>query len=77
MPTEGFEDEKFKRLSKNKNFDNGNSLRMTEQEDILPCYISYETRKLWSRFEFTIFTGLRCFRLEAAFRNPSQFPGMF
>ena len=26
-------------LSKNKDFDNGNSQRMMEQEDILPCYI--------------------------------------
>ena len=42
---------------------------MTEQEDISPCLILYETRKLgavkyklfWSRF--IIFTGLRCFRL--------------
>ena len=29
----------------------------------------------WSRL--TIFTGIQCFRLEAAFRNPSQFLGMF
>ena len=60
-------------LTKNKNFDNGNSLRMTEQEDILPCYITkrgnLEPSIFWSRF--TIITG-RCFRLEAAFRNPSQ-----
>ena len=26
-------------LSKNKYFDNGDSLRMTEQDDISPCYI--------------------------------------
>ena len=32
-------------IEKNKDFDNGNSLRMTEQSDILPCYIT-ESGKL-------------------------------
>ena len=63
-------------LSKSKDFNNGNSLRITEREDIPSCYFTIEETKLfWSRL--TIFTGLQCFRLEAAFRNPSQFSGMF
>ena len=63
-------------LSKNKDFNNGNSLRITEKEDILSCYFTIEETKLfWSGL--TIFTGFQCFRLEAAFRNPSQFLGMF
>ena len=56
MPTVSFEEEKFKRarilvagshfLSKNKEFNNGNSLRMTEQEDISSCYFMIE--ETWS-----------------------------
>ena len=43
---------------------------------ISSCYFTIEETKLfWSHL--TIFTGLQCFRLEAAFRNPSQFSGMF
>ena len=63
-------------LSENKDFNNGNSLRITEKEDISSCYFTIEETKLfWSRL--TIFTGLQCFCLEAAFRNPIQFLGMF
>ena len=52
-------------LSKNKDFDNGNSLRMTEQEDISPCYITkrgnLEPLNKLFRSRFTVFTGLRCY----------------
>ena len=54
---------------------------MKEQEHISPYYITKQVtlellnKLFWLRF--TIFTGLRCFRLEAAFSNPSQFFGMF
>ena len=89
-PPRDFEEEKIKRASilvltlyqKNKDFNNGNSLRIKEQEDISSCLILYDrvnlkplNRFFWSRF--TIFTGLRCFRLEAAIRNPRQFSSMF
>ena len=52
-------------------FDNhGNSLRMTEQEDVSRCYITkrgnLERLNKLFRSSFTVFTGLRCFRLEAA-----------
>ena len=44
-------------LSKNKDFNNDNSLRITEKEDISSCYFTIEETKLfWSRL--TIFTGL-------------------
>ena len=49
-----FEEEKIKCafsgthfVSKNKDFNNGNSLRMTEQEDISSCYFTIE--ETWSR----------------------------
>ena len=52
-------------LSKNKDFDNGNSLRMTEQEDISPCYITkrgnLEPLNKLFQSRFTVFTGLRCY----------------
>ena len=52
-------------LSQNKDFDNGNSLRMTEQEDISPCYITkrgnLEPLNKLFRSRFTVFTGLRCY----------------
>ena len=54
-------------FSKNKDFNNGNLIRMREQVDISSCYSTIE--KTWSRLinklfwlRFTIFTGLRCFR---------------
>ena len=34
-------------LSKNMDFNNGNSLRMTEQEDISSCYFTIQ--ETWSR----------------------------
>ena len=47
-----------------------NSLRITEKEDISSCYFTIkETKLFWSRL--SIFTGLQCFRVEAAFdQNP-------
>ena len=44
-------------------FNNGNSLRMTEQEDIYDRGNLEPLNKLFLS-RFTIFTGLRCFRLD-------------
>ena len=54
---------------------------MTEKEDVSPCYFKKQgnleplNTLVWSRF--TIFPTLRYFRLEVAFKNQSQFSGMF
>ena len=60
-------------LSKNKDFENkGRYFALLHYER---GNVELLNKLFWSRF--TIFPGLRCFRLEAAFKNTSQLSGMF
>ena len=54
---------------------------MTEQEDISPCCITkrgnLEPLKEWTSFSYMYLPDFDAFGVVAAFKNPSQFSGMF
>ena len=58
----------FYRL-KNKDYNNGIKFAKDNGKRRYFVLLIEETKLFWSRL--SIFTGLQCFRVEAAFRNPS------